>query len=440
MSTSERPAARRQASHPDQRGRKHRRAADAAHEPPAPPSAEPLVLLSRAGVRRLGEGHPWLFPDLIAQGSLVDGALVRLEGPAGRLRGMAVHSVGSRIPLRVVSRQVEGEFAADWWVQRVDQAIARREQDLAPGEQACRWVHSEADGLPGLVVDRYGDVAVLQAGCRWADGIAPALARHLVARHGLRGVLARHDGPFRRLEGLREEVKLLAGDVPESVPWLHGGLQRHIDPWHGQKTGGYLDQRENQLWAPGVLPRGRVLDAFCHDGGFGLHLAAAGSLVEALDSSQPALERVAAHAAANGLSARLVPRQVNVFENLRARVAAGDQFDAIVLDPPALSKRREDLRAALRAYKELNLRALRLLRHGGRLLTCSCSFHVGREDFLDVLRAAAADAQVPAVLRELRGAAACHPRLLTFPESDYLKVLLVEVPPAGGAPPSSSSL
>ena len=387
-------------------------------------------------MRRLGSGHPWLFPDQIEVGSVRDGELVRLEGPAGHARGHAVLSAGSRIPLRVVGRGAPaGDDAPDldaadpdaWWRARLDAAVRRRAEALAVGEEACRWVHAEADGLPGLVVDRFGSVAVLQAGCRWADRRAEAVAEHLVEHHGLTGVLARHDGPFRKLDGLEEGVRVLAGEVPEVVGWEHGGLRREVRPWHGQKTGAYLDQRENQRWAATVLPVGEALDAFCHDGGFGLHLAAAGSRVEALDSSETALERVAAHAAANGLEERLLPRAVNVFEDLRDRVAAREQKDAVVLDPPALAKRRGDLPSALRAYKELNLRALRLLRPGGRLLSCSCSFHLGREDLLGALRSAAADAGLAVQLLEMRGAAACHPRLLTHPESDYLKVVLVEV-------------
>jgi 23S rRNA (cytosine1962-C5)-methyltransferase len=391
------------------------------------PSTEAVVVLSRSGVRRLGSGHPWLYDDHIAVASRRDGELVRLEGPVGVDRGAACFSVGSRIPLRVVSREPGFGSSPDWAVMRLDAAIERRRDALAPGEDAYRLVHAEADGLPGLVIDRYADVAVFQAGCRWADAAAPVLARHLVDHHGVAGALARHDGAFRKLENLSEGVTLLAGEVPELVRWRHAGITREVDPWGGQKTGTYLDQRENQPWAAEVLPVGHCLDAFSHDGGFALQLAAAGSHVEALDSSRPALERLERHAAANGLSERITTRTVNVFEDLRDRVAAGEQLDGIVLDPPALAKRKGDLPRALRAYKEANLRAMRLLRPGGRLLTCSCSFHVGREAFLEALRAAAADARREVFVLGIRGAASCHPNLLTFPESDYLKAVLIEV-------------
>lgn len=393
----------------------------------ATPSAEPVVVLSHSGVRRLGTGHPWLYADNIAVGTRRDGELVQLQGPVGVDRGAACFSVGSRIPLRVVSREPGFGSSPDWAVMRLDAAIERRRDALAPGEDAYRLAHAEADGLPGLVIDRYADVAVFQAGCRWADAAAPELARHLMAHHGFTGALARHDGAFRKLEDLAEGVMLLAGEVPDQITWRHGSITREVDVWRGQKTGTYLDQRENQQWAAQVLPEGRCLDAFSHDGGFALHLAAAGSQVEALDSSQPALDRLMRHATTNGLVDRIVARTVNVFEDLRERVSAGEQWDGIVVDPPALAKRKGDLPRALRAYKELNLRALRLLRPGGRLLSCSCSFHVSRAEFLDTLRAAAADARRDVFVHGMRGAAACHPSLLTFPESDYLKAVLLEV-------------
>jgi 23S rRNA (cytosine1962-C5)-methyltransferase len=392
-----------------------------------PESSEPVVVLGIEGVRRIGSGHPWLFPDHIVQASTCDGEVVRLEGPPGRPRGMATYSRGSRIPLRIVQRDGGDPLPDDWWIQRLDAAIARRVESLAVGASACRWVHAEADGLPGLVVDRFDDVAVVQAGCRWADSTTTALAEHLVATHGMTGVLARHDGPFRKLEGLHEEVRVLAGEVREDVVWKQGAISRRVAPWTGQKTGTYLDQRENQPWAAAVLPQGRCLDAFCNDGGFALHMAAAGSEVVALDSSQPALERLAALARENELEQRITTQDVNVFHDLRERVAARETFDGIVLDPPALAKRKPDRVRALRAYKELNLRALRMLRPGGRLVTCSCSFHIGREEFLGTIRDAAADARAQVVVRDVRAAAACHPRLVTFPESDYLKVVLVEV-------------
>lgn len=393
---------------------------------PGDDSLEPAVaLLSKQGVRRLMSGHPWIRSDHVVEVTADDGDLVLLEGPPGVPRGQAVFA-STRLALRVVSRDPGAPLDDDFWVARLDAAVAARDR-LAPGAEACRWVHAEADGLPGLVVDRYGPVAVLQAGCAWADGVAPAVARRLVERHGMAGVLARHDGGFREPEGLERGVHVLAGEVPDALVVDVAGIPRRIDPRGGQKTGSYLDQRENQQLAARELPVGRALDAFGHDGGFGLQLARAGSQVEIVDSSAAALERAREVAAQLDLAERVTTTRANVFEDLRARAGAGETFDGIVLDPPALAKRRHELRKAERAYKELNLRALRLLRPGGRLMTCSCSFHMGREAFLDVIAAAAADARVDVRVLARTGAAACHPVRLGFPESDYLKAVLLEV-------------
>jgi len=353
----------------------------------------------------------------------------------GRPRGVAVWNPESRIPLRVVARGKEAlalDWEGDaWWEARLDAAVAARER-LAPGESACRWVHAEADGLPGLVVDRYGDIAVMQAGCAWADAIAPAAARRLIERHGLSGVLARHEGSFRKPEGLPEGTLELAGSVPHEVRWESCGIKRVADPWTGQKTGAYLDQRENQAFAARALPVGRALDAFCNDGGFALHLARAGSKVLCLDGSETALAGLRANAELNGLAAggddvQLHLEKANVFDRLHELSDAGEKFDAVVLDPPALAKRKAQLSEALRGYRELNLRALKLLRVGGRLLTCSCSFQLSEQHFLEMLSDASSDANVDVRVVERRGAAACHPRRLAFPESGYLKVALLEV-------------
>lgn len=471
------------------------------------PSPVPVAVLDRQGVLRLQHGHPWIHGEHLASVTAGDGGVLRLEGPAGVARGAAVYGAASRLPLRVISRDPAFDVRdPDWWRRRLAAALARRGWDLRrkswpcnrsrdrpdleieirrsrtpalvvdgppapapplPDDEACRLVHAEADGLPGLVLDAYMDIAVLQAGCRWADRVAPELARELVERHGFAGVLARNDGAFRRPEGLEESVVLLAGDVPAELTLILGGALRTIDPWHGQKTGAYLDQRDNQAWAAAVLPRGRCLDAFANEGGFALALArrnlpatalsrcsrvilrrnspdevlpgpvegAEGypyddeprrpaTPVLALDSSAPALARLAANAARNGVAEFIETRRANVFDALR-ELPAGS-FDGVVLDPPALAKRKGDLDQALRAYRDLNLRALRLLRPGGRLITCSCSHHLSRDEFRRVLGQAAAAAGRDAILLAERGASDCHPRLLTFPESDYLKVLLVE--------------
>jgi 23S rRNA (cytosine1962-C5)-methyltransferase len=395
----------------------------------------PVVVLGRDGVLHLRGGHPWIYPGHLATRGPGGPGLVALEGPVGHPRGVAVWNPQSRIPLRVVARgkaASEQDWDGDaWWEARLDAAVAARER-LAPGESACRWVHAEADGLPGLIVDRYADVAVLQAGCAWADAVAPAVARRLVERHGVTGVLARHEGSFRKPEGLAEGVMELAGSVPHEVRWVSGGIARVADPWTGQKTGAYLDQRENQVFAAKALPVGRALDAFCNDGGFALQLAKAGSRVLCLDGSETALAGLRRNAELNGVSAggdevQLHLEKANVFDRLHELADKDEKFDAIVLDPPALAKRKAQLAEAMRGYRELNVRAFKLLREGGRLLTCSCSFALSEQYFLEMLAEASSDAGVDARVIERRGAAACHPRRLAFPESAYLKVALVEV-------------
>jgi 23S rRNA (cytosine1962-C5)-methyltransferase len=383
----------------------------------------PRVVLARKGVGHLNHGHPWIRAPHLQDIEAEDGDVVTLEAPAGTVRGVAVYGASSRLPVRVVSRDPAFDGAGDgWWRARLDAAIARRAQVV---DEACRWVHAEADGLPGLVVDRYGPVAVVQAGCRWADEVVPAVAEHLVSAHGLAGVLARHDGGFRKPEGLDQGVTVLAGEVPERVDVTLAGLVRSVDVWHGQKTGAFLDQRENHAWAAEVLPVGRALDAFAHEGGFALSLARAGSRVLAVDGSESALARLTANAERNDLGEAIETRRANVFDVLR-QLEPGS-LDAAVVDPPALAKRRADVDRAVRAYRDLNLRAMRLLRPGGRLVTCSCSHHLPPEVFRRVLGQAAASAGRDVVLLEERGAAPCHPRLITFPESGYLKLALVEV-------------
>lgn len=397
-----------------------------------------LVILDRAGVKRLTRGHPWIHADKVAEVHADDGALVRLEGPAGVPRGLGLWNSGSRLALRVITRDAATPPDDDWWRVPLDASIVRRRESLAPGTEACRWVHAEADGLPGLVVDRYADVVVVQAGCLGIDRALPGITAHLLEAHGVAGVLARHDGAFRRHEGLEEGVTLLGGEVPHRVEWAHSRgaghagvtpahITRIVDPWEGQKTGTYLDQRENQVAAARALPAGRALDAFCNDGGFALHLAAAGSEVLALDASATALQRVDEHARLAGVQGRVSTERVNVFERLRELESAGETFDAIVLDPPALAKSRRAAAGAARGYRELNLRTLRLLRPGGRLLSCSCSFHVSATDFEILLAQAAADARCAVQVRHRWGAAACHPVRLGFPESDYLKAVVLEV-------------
>lgn len=391
--------------------------------------ATPAVVLKRKGVLHLNEGHPWIFQQHVATEPLPEPGLVRLEGPEDRARGWAVCSPGSKIPLRVVSRDVDEVFDGDWWGRRLDASIARRTGgEVLGGPPACRWVHAEADGLPGMIVDRYDTIAVVQAGCLWAESIVAELAQRLVDAHGITGVLARHDGGFRQPEGLPLEVGVLAGDVPREVAVRIGDVDQVVDLWEGQKTGTFLDQRENAPWAADVLvtePDVRCLDVCTYRGGFALHLAAAGAIVDAVDSSRPALDVVNASAQMLGLTERVRTIKGSAFDVLRALGDDGESYRGIVVDPPALAKRRGDLTRAMRAYKDMNLRAMRLLEPGGHLVSCSCSAAVSRDAFLGMLGAAASDAMRELEVLEIRGAARCHPFRPEIPESAYLKVVLL---------------
>jgi len=288
-------------------------------------------------------------------------------------------------------------------------------------------VHAEADGLPSVIVDRYGEWCVLQTLSAGAEACRDAIAQAILDLARPRGILARNDPPVRAHEGLPRETVALHGDVPREVEVREGPVRYRALLWEGQKTGAFLDQRENRERARS-LARGRALDAFCYQGGFALHLAAGGAdEVVAVDSSAPALEVGRANAALNGLEAKVRWVEANAFDFLREEEARGARYDVIVLDPPALAKRREALDRALAAYKEINLRALRLLASGGHLLTSSCSYHVDRARFLATLRAAAADSGRRVRLCEWRGQAADHPEILTIPETAYLKTALLQV-------------
>jgi 23S rRNA (cytosine1962-C5)-methyltransferase len=346
--------------------------------------------------------------------------VVRVEGPRGRTLGFAFHSTESEIRLRVFER---GErLEPDFLNRRLDAALAWREV-VAPGAEACRLVHAEADGLPSLIVDRYRDVLVIQTLSQATERLKGEIAAALVERLRPVGILERNDPRVRELEGLPRVVGVVHGEVPETVRIREGEVVLDVSPREGQKTGAFLDQRENHR-ALGRYARGRVLDAFCYDGGFALQAARVAGSVLAVDVSGPALQRAAANARANGL-ANVVTREANAFDVLHELDAAGERFDTIVLDPPAFAKSRPAVARARRGYKEINLRALRLLRPGGLLMTCSCSYHVDEAAFEAILEGAARDAGVSVVVVEKRRQARDHPVLLGVPETHYLKCFML---------------
>jgi 23S rRNA (cytosine1962-C5)-methyltransferase len=311
---------------------------------------------------------------------------------------------------------------AAWWTDRIRHAHARR-ATLEPPATAYRVVHAEGDGLPSLVVDRYGEYVVAQL---LSAGLETARAEVLAALDTVlapAGILLRNDASVRRHEGLPLAIEPVRGTVPDPIEVSEGTVRFCAAPHRGQKTGAFLDQREHHALM-GRLAHGRALDLFCYHGLFALHMAERADSVMGVDTSAEALAMAAENQRRNGLT-NLRWVEANVFDLLRDLDATGERFDTIVLDPPAFAKDRDAVAAALRGYKEINRRALRLLQPGGRLLTASCSYHVGRAAFLAMVADAAADAGRPVVLERVLGQPADHPELVTVPETGYLKGALL---------------
>ena len=335
--------------------------------------------------------------------------------------GRAFYSDSSQITLRVITIHDEA-VNEDFWRGRLVEAIERR-GDLSPSTTAYRWVHGEADGIPSLVCDRYGDYLSLQTLTAGTDRLKELFMRLWMELAEPAGIMERNDQKARKLEGLPLVKEVAAGEIPSSVSVLEEGLELRVDLREGQKTGLFLDQRENRAAAKRHA-RGRALDVFCYDGGFSLHLAGACESVLAVDTSAEALARLRGNAEANRFQ-NIEPREANGFDILRELENRGERFDTIVLDPPAFAKNRSSVAAARRGYKDINLRAMKLLRPGGVLVTSTCSYHVSEPTFLDILYEAAADARSPMVLVEKRTQSRDHPILLAMPETHYLKCVIL---------------
>lgn len=379
------------------------------------------VTIAPRGEERVRSGHPWIYRSDVLAAEASGGETVSVVGGRGRTLGQALYSDRSEITLRLLTRSAEPVTAA-LWQRRLQEAFRFRES-LGIDATAWRAVHGEADRMPSLIVDRYGDYLVVQALSQGVDRLLPEITRLLVDLAAPAGVLARNDPRVRLLEGLEQRVEVLHGTVPETIEVREGHVTYRVDPYHGQKTGLFLDQRENRAAAAGYA-HGRLLDAFSYQGGFALALAPRCTEVLAVDISEEAVARIRDNARQNGL-ANVEARAMNVFDELRELERRGERFDTIVLDPPAFAKNKAALRKALSGYKEINLRALKLLSPGGYLVSCSCSYNVSEGDFANVLAAAAVDAHAEVTVVEKRMQGRDHPVLLTVPETYYLKCFIL---------------
>ncbi|MCC7185014.1 MAG: class I SAM-dependent rRNA methyltransferase [Acidobacteria bacterium] len=378
------------------------------------------AVIAARGAERWRSGHPWIYRSDVLEVDADSGDLVDVRSERGRPLGRAFFSSASQITLRMLGdgpRDVRAFFR-----ERLEAAIAYRARVVGDA-QAYRVVNGEADRLPSLIVDRYGDVLVVQTLSQGTDAQLDVFVELLQELLKPAGILVRNDPKVRGLEGLESVVEVRAGHVPDLVDIVEGDVRYQVDVRHGQKTGLFLDQRENHVMA-GAYASGAGLDAFAYHGGFALQMARRCESVLALDGSEPAIAALAANAERNGLT-NVDARVANVFDELRELEIAKARFDTIVLDPPAFAKTKASLPKALGGYKEINLRALKLLRPGGMLITCTCSYHVSEPLFMEVLERAAADALAPVVLVEKRLQSRDHPVLLGVPETLYLKCLVL---------------
>ncbi len=389
---------------------------------PASATGLPTVKVSRRGASRLKDGHVWVYrSDLVSADGVPPGALVNVADERGKFLGTALYSSSSQIAIRMISPAAVGDLPG-LLRERIQTAIAYRER-VVRDTDAYRVVFSEADFLPGLIVDRYNDILSLQVLTQAMDAetVRQTVVSELSERLKPAAIAERVDPRIRELEQLPARSSGLIQGEKSSTVFSMNGVRFHYEALEGQKTGAFLDQRENYA-AVAQYARGEALDVFCYQGGFALHLAQHCSSVTGVDSSRPALEVAEKNAALNGREIEWV--EANAFDLLRDYADAGRQYDCIVLDPPAFAKSKRNLETALPAYKELNLRALKMLRSGGILVTCSCSYHVAHSMLLEVLAEACRDVHRNLRLLESRTQAKDHPMLLAVPETAYLKCFI----------------
>ena len=378
-------------------------------------------MITARGEQRVRSGHPWVYRTDVTDVQAQAGDIVHVVGPRQRTMGYALFSDRSQIPIRMLTL---GAVAADEALirRRLEQAIRFRES-LHLDATALRLVHGEGDLLPSLIVDRYAGCLVVQTLSQGMDRLLPAITRMLIELLSPDGILARNDPKVRALEGLEQIVEVLHGVIPDAVEVREGPVIYDVDLRKGQKTGLFLDQRENRD-AAARYAHGRLLDCFSYTGGFALRLARQCPEAEAIDVSADAVARIRENAVRNGVP-HLVAREANVFDELRRLERAGARYDTIVLDPPAFAKNRASVPNAMAGYKEINLRAMRLLSPGGYLVTCSCSYHVSEDMFAEMLHQASIDSHTPVAIVEKRMQGRDHPVIVGVPETHYLKCFIL---------------
>jgi 23S rRNA (cytosine1962-C5)-methyltransferase len=385
----------------------------------------PKIKISSRGVARLKSGHLWVYrSDILAADGIPPGSLVAVSDQRGKPFGTALYSSSSQIAIRMISNEAVSDFPS-LLRRRIADAIAYREK-VVRDTDAYRLIFSEADFLPGLIVDRYNDILSLQILTQAMDAnpVRETVISELVNQFSPASVIERVDPRVRELETLPPRASGLVHGDKTATTFTMNGVQFHFDALEGQKTGAFLDQRENYA-AAAQYAHGEALDVFCYQGAFALHLAPKCKQVTGVDSSRPALEVAEQNATRNRREIEWI--EANAFDLLKDYAASNQQYDTVVLDPPAFAKTKRDLDSALRGYKELNLRALRMLRPGGALITCSCSYHVNQSTFLEMLASAALDAHRTLRLLEVRGQGKDHPVLLNIPETAYLKCVIGHV-------------
>jgi 23S rRNA (cytosine1962-C5)-methyltransferase len=381
------------------------------------------ITVTKRGADRIRRGHLWIYSsDVVEAGDAAGGSIACVQDELRNFIGQAFYSDSSQIALRFLT-QARNPIDGEWWRGRIREAASRRK--FEPETNAYRLIYSEGDLLPSIILDRYDDVLVLQTLSQGSDAIKPLLVELLIEEFASRAIIERNDVRVRQHEGLELLAGTLYGEAPLEFEIVQDGIRFIVAPLSGQKTGSFLDQRENRLAARKVA-HGRALDCFTFNGGFALQLARACDQVIGIDISADAVAAARRNAQINNIS-NVEFREANVFDVLREMETNGERFDTIVLDPPAFAKNRASIAAAARGYKEINLRAIKLLNPGGVLVTCTCSYHMTEELFLKLITEAANDAHRRVQLLEKRTQASDHPIIFGVPETYYLKCVIARV-------------